>query len=1410
MKNFFLFFILCSSVMQLFAQSNQELIADYISKESKNNIVSRDLNEWIITDDYVDSRLDINYVYVQQMFHSVRVYNAISVFAIRNHKIAYFGPDYIQNIEPQNLNTSPVIPATSAISLASAWAGVTDAGPMNLISENKEKKQLYFSAPMLSNSPVLAELILTENKDSIYLAWNVSIDMKEGSHWWNIQVSAINGQIIDHNDYVVECGFDLPAQEDLELNSPLLMPPPPSASPSYLIFKLPLEAPSFGSRDTIFNPADPVASPFGWHDINGVAGAEYTTTKGNNTTTVEDADANNTGGASPSGGTNNDYNFSFDPTQAPTVNQNAALTNLFYMVNRCHDISYLHGFDEPAGNFQVNNYGHGGLGNDQVNADGLDGSGTNNANFSTPVDGISGRMQMYKFNYTTPNRDGDFDNGVIAHEFCHGISNRLTGGPSNSSCLSNGEQGGEGWSDWFALMLTIEPGDHGTDSRGIGTYVLGQPTNGAGIRRYPYSTNMSINPQTYATLATSSEVHNVGEIWCDAIWDMAWGLIDNSYFSNNQNDAAAGNNIAMKLVMTGMKLQPCGPGMLDARNAILKADSILYGYAHKCIIWTAFARRGMGVNALQGSASVAGDETQDFNIPAACYTTPPVASFSSPATGGCGNSIAFTNTSTLAQSSLWNFGDGTTSTFTSPSHIFSTPGVYSVKLKVTNILGADSVIHSITITSSFSVTANASPTSICPGNSSNLTSVVTGPANINYAISPMTYGLVSGTGTSVSLGDDATSSSLPIGFTFNFYGNNYSNFYICSNGFITFTSGQGSAYQPATIPTAAVPNNFIAFAWADLIPGLTGGFINYFTTGSAPNRKLVVNYHVFHYNSTSYPFYGQIVLNESSNTIEIHSTTITLMTGTNKTTQGVENSDGSRGIAVSGRNNTLFGATNSSYLFTPFTFYYNWMPGGSSQQNPIVTPATTTTYSVSVSDGSCTVTSTAPTVTVLPNQNWYTDFDGDGFGDPLSSATVNCFQPPGKVLNNTDCNDNNNLVWQNLSGYADVDSDGYTTGALLTICTGATLPAGYSASSLGTDCNDNNNLVWQNLSGYVDVDGDGYTTGTQLTICSGTSLPSGYSAGSLGNDCNDNNPAIHPGATEIVCDNTDSDCDGFSEPIPGNLSTSLIANTSATASWSSTGTGVTYDFEKRLSGSSTWDPGWSVTATNWQMTNMTPGTTYEWHVRTHCDATHLSNWTTPQPFTTTFVACGTLPVQQSTTNITSTSVKLHWAPMVPTPNYYTVRYRPSGTTTWTSLQGAGTATTRTLTGLASGTTYQWQIRSKCGTVSPFNYSAWTTSATFTTASTRLGNFTAENKILLFPNPASELVTIRIVSSENFKSLIQVTDMTGRIMITLVAEITEGENNFDLNIADLSSGMYIVCIKDATGACRMNSTLSKTE
>ncbi|WP_310398134.1 M36 family metallopeptidase [Hymenobacter sp.] len=214
-------------------------------------------------------------------------------------------------------------------------------------------------------------------------------------------------------------------------------------------------------------------------------------------------------------------------------------------------------------------------------------------------------------------RDGDFDNGIIAHEYGHGISNRLTGGPANAACLRNREQMGEGWSDFFGLWLTTKPTDVGTTPRGIGTFATFQPTTGGGIRTRPYTTNFAVNELTYANLGVApyTAVHAVGTIWCSTLWDLNWALINRYAYNPDLYAATGGNNICLQLVLDGCKLQPCSPGFLDGRNAILKADSLNNKGANAALIWQVFARRGMGFSAKQGSSDLLTDQVAAFDLP---------------------------------------------------------------------------------------------------------------------------------------------------------------------------------------------------------------------------------------------------------------------------------------------------------------------------------------------------------------------------------------------------------------------------------------------------------------------------------------------------------------------------------------------------------------------------------------------------------------------------------------------------------------------------------------------------------------------------------------------------------------------------------------------------------------------------
>ena len=139
---------------------------------------------------------------------------------------------------------------------------------------------------------------------------------------------------------------------------------------------------------------------------------------------------------------------------------------------------------------------------------------------------------------------------------------------------------------------------------------------------------------------------------------------------------------------------------------------------------------------------------------------------------------------------------------------------------------------------------------------------------------------------------------------------------IHSNGFISFDFAP-AIFPPEAIyiPTPGMPTDLIAASWGDYDP-TAGGTINYFTSGAAPFRKLVINY-------INLPPYGgdignlttQIILNETTNSIEIH--TASSPDYGNEKSQGIENIDGTIGFVRPGRNNTIWETTNDYVAFIP-------------------------------------------------------------------------------------------------------------------------------------------------------------------------------------------------------------------------------------------------------------------------------------------------------------------------------------------------------------------------------------------------------------------------------------------------------------------------------------------------------------
>ncbi|KAH9255029.1 hypothetical protein BASA81_006974 [Batrachochytrium salamandrivorans] len=368
------------------------------------------------------------------------------------------------------------------------------------------------------------------------------------------------------------------------------------------------------------------AIPFPRRDVTEgfsvVSGPEFQRSSPNGWTDGKATEGNNVITLTPSGRTTPStsdgiFDTQFDSQGVPGTDANiaAAAVNLFYVSNMMHDITYQYGFTEQAGNFQKDNFGKGGKGGDAVVVNVLNTSDVNNANFIVPADGQPGIMNMFRFNYTTPHRSSAFDNGIAIHEYAHGVSVRLTGGPATSGCLATKEAGGmgEGWSDMMTLFVLAKRSDTATTSIPMGTYVTGRPS---GVRSRPYTTDMKVNPLTYSDLKTRDEVHGIGEVWTSLLWEVYWSLVAKYGFSSNLYDAnqSAGNIVTMRIIMGGMVLQQCNPTFLSARDAIITADINHYKGANKCEILKAFAKRGLGSQAT-------GNYNNDFSVPSECAGT---------------------------------------------------------------------------------------------------------------------------------------------------------------------------------------------------------------------------------------------------------------------------------------------------------------------------------------------------------------------------------------------------------------------------------------------------------------------------------------------------------------------------------------------------------------------------------------------------------------------------------------------------------------------------------------------------------------------------------------------------------------------------------------------------------------------
>jgi hypothetical protein len=294
------------------------------------------------------------------------------------------------------------------------------------------------------------------------------------------------------------------------------------------------------------------------------------------------------GSGSSVAGTMSGTNVTFDPALATTSDQQ--VLNSFYYCCYIHDFSYALGFREPDGNFQADNFGRGGAQGDSVDARSWPAPIAAIANMYTPVDGQPPVMNLGL--HGTTRRHAAFDSTVVYHEFTHGITNRLVGGPANGNTLVSLQSRGigEGCSDYVACTIT--------DTTVVGSWLFDKP---GGVRVFPYDSSF---PDDFGDLGTGRfhdlQVHATGEIWCATLMEMG-----------RRTDKF----LTLQLVIDALKLSPANPSFLNMRDAILLAlanmvpGGRLTADQHDGAwqgTWSTFARFGMGPQAASDGAQLTG------------------------------------------------------------------------------------------------------------------------------------------------------------------------------------------------------------------------------------------------------------------------------------------------------------------------------------------------------------------------------------------------------------------------------------------------------------------------------------------------------------------------------------------------------------------------------------------------------------------------------------------------------------------------------------------------------------------------------------------------------------------------------------------------------------------------------------
>ena len=551
---------------------------EYIDSNAADfGLTSDDLNDYRVLSHFVSQHTRVNHIVLQQQHNGLDVLGSMINIAVDNDgRVLAAGSSFVPGLSVDSgaMQTAQT-DAVGALGRVFSGLGLTATSDVDVVSQSAGANQAtVLSDAGVASQPIDAQLAYGYKDGQLELIWvfGVSVGQTEA---YVAYASADTGSFYGAFDGIKNA--------------------------RYSTFQMPVMTPGEGSQETIeVNPDLSSASPFGWHDTNGIPGAEFTDTRGNNVFVQQgalDGEPPNPQGLRAEGGEELDFIYPYDPTKEAydPVNVMAATTNTFVTLNQVHDVMANYGFDEAAGNFQGTNYT--GLGEDgdplmvdvadpdaMCNAFARSGNGQPSPNPGAGIDGVNHYLTMGYCNQTSPSRGFGLDNDTILHEFGHALIDRLVAGPNWAQAGYGPTQFGaihEGGSDYMGLIFGMKATDTPETLRWNTDWALGDEDGG--VRRQPYSYDLSESGRTFddynadldpETGLPNNQQHQAGEIVASVLFDITWELIfkyggvrDASAmdiaFEEDISRAVGRTNAAGTMTLDTVATSMLGPDLLD-------------------------------------------------------------------------------------------------------------------------------------------------------------------------------------------------------------------------------------------------------------------------------------------------------------------------------------------------------------------------------------------------------------------------------------------------------------------------------------------------------------------------------------------------------------------------------------------------------------------------------------------------------------------------------------------------------------------------------------------------------------------------------------------------------------------------------------------------------------------------------